>query len=90
MEGCRYNVASSLLCPVRRASSGSRPYWPTSHPRTALADLVCSEFGFCLPPCAPQCASCLQGLGVLDSRDLIELPPPLTPGGDGRPLSNDN
>ena len=53
--------------------------------RTALADLVCSEFGFRSPTCAPQRASCLQALRVLDARDLIELPPPLTPGGDGRP-----
>ena len=57
---------------------------PAPH-RTALADRVCSEFGFRSPTCAPQRASCLQALRLLDARGLIELPPPLAPGGAGHP-----
>ena len=57
---------------------------PLPH-RTALADRVCSDFGFHSPTGDPQRSSCLKALGVLDSRGLIELPAPRTPGGGGQP-----
>ena len=53
--------------------------------RSALAYRVYSDFGFHAPSGATQRASCLKALRDLESRDLNNLPLPLTPGGHGQP-----
>ena len=53
--------------------------------RTALANRVCSEFGFEDARGRPQLATCLKALRTLHDRGSIQLPPPVTRGGHGTP-----
>ena len=53
--------------------------------RTALANRVCTEFGFVDARGRPQLATCLKALRTLHDRGSIQLPPPVTRGGHGTP-----